>query len=85
MKLRLYARLMYSTAFGRQRQEDGKLASLTREILTQENKQTNRHTKNERKKSRNKKFRGKFAPENKLCYALKSKLSADLESRIYEG
>lgn len=52
MKLRLYACLIYSPAFRRQRQEDGKLASLTREILTQENKQTNKHTKNERKKSR---------------------------------
>lgn len=48
-------------------------------------KQTNKHTKNERKKSRNKKIRGKFAPENKLCCALKSKLSADLELRISEG
>lgn len=85
MKLRLYACLIYSPAFRRQRQEDGKLASLTREILTQENKQTNKHTKNERKKIKNKKFRGKYAPENKLCCALKSKLSADLESRIYEG
>ena len=84
MKLRLYACLIYSPAFGKQRQEDGKLVSLTREILTQENKQTNT-LKTKEKISRNKKFRGKFAPENKLCYALKSKLSADLESRVYKG
>lgn len=45
-------------------------------------KQT-KHTKNKRKKSRNKKFRGEFAPENKLFFASERNLSAGLESRIY--
>lgn len=79
MKLRLYACLIYSPAFGRQ--EDGKLASLTRESLSQENKPITLKTKE--KKSRNKKFRGEFAPENKLFFASERNLSAGLESRIY--
>lgn len=45
-------------------------------------KQTNT-LKTKEKKSRNKKFRGEFAPENKLFFASERKLSAGLESRIY--